>query len=75
MAWTTLDGERFRVPAARPAPDRGLAPGEFLAERRGVLVGTGEGSLELLSVQPAGRRAMAAADWGRGLAAPSGRFA
>lgn len=73
VAWTELDGERFRVLEAAPAPPSGLAPGELRPEKRTVLVGTGDGSLELRLVQPAGRRPLAAADWGRGLRAP-GRF-
>lgn len=73
MAWTVLGGERFRVLLAVPAPAAGLAPGEILADRRSVLVGTGDGSLEVLKVQPAGKRPRPAADWGRGLRG-SGRF-
>jgi len=74
VAWTELDGERFRVLAAVPRADEGLAPGEVRAGRREVVVGTGDGSLELRQVQPAGRRALGGADWGRGLRGP-GRFA
>ena len=66
MSWTTLDGERFRIALARPTDEPGLAPGEARLERRRVLVGTGSTALELLRVQPAGRKPMAAADWGRG---------
>jgi methionyl-tRNA formyltransferase len=36
-----------------------------------VLVGTATHPLELLSVQPAGKREMVAADWWRGLAEPA----
>ena len=71
MAWTELDGERFRVLLARPADASGLAPGEVRAEKRRVVVGTGSGDLELLQVQPAGRKVLAGADWGRGLKAPA----
>ncbi len=67
MSWTTLAGERFRVLLARPATSANLPPGQVSAGRREVVVGTGAGDLELLTVQPAGRRSMAAADWGRGL--------
>lgn len=66
-AWTTLDGERFRVALARPTDETGLAPGQIRVDRRAVLVGTATTALELLRVQPAGRREMAATDWGRGL--------
>ena len=73
MAWTTLrqaqgaEGERFKVALGRPTDEAGLAPGEVRAERRRVLVGTGTTALELLRVQPLGKKEMAGADWGRGL--------
>jgi len=67
VAWTELDGERFRVLHAVPAAGDDLAPAELRAGKRSVLVGTGSGPLELLQVQPAGKRPTAAADWGRGL--------
>ncbi|MCK8610835.1 methionyl-tRNA formyltransferase [Agromyces sp. C10] len=69
-AHTEVDGIRLKVleagPAASVDPPR-LAPGEVRGERRRVLVGTADGALELRRVQPAGRTAMAAADWWRGL--------
>jgi methionyl-tRNA formyltransferase len=67
VAWTELDGERLRVLRAMPAEGDDLAPAELRAGKRSVLVGTGSGPLELLQVQPAGKRPTAAADWGRGL--------
>jgi len=53
-------------PASSAGPE--LAPGE-LALVDGVVVGTGDGVLRLRTVQPAGRRAMPATDWWRGLPA------
>ena len=73
VAWTELGGERFRVLLAIPAADAGLEPGEVRSGKREVLVGTGAGTLDLRLVQPAGKRALAAVDWGRGLRGP-GRF-
>ncbi|MCC6495312.1 MAG: methionyl-tRNA formyltransferase [Propionibacteriaceae bacterium] len=73
VAWTELAGERLRVLLAVPADGEDLSPGELRAGKRSVLVGTGAGLLELLQVQPAGKRVVAAADWGRGLRGP-GRF-
>ena len=67
FAWTTLDGERLKVLLARPAKADGLAPGELRVEKRRVLAGTGDGTLELLTVQAPGKKAMAAPDWSRGL--------
>jgi methionyl-tRNA formyltransferase len=62
-AWTTWRGERLRILEAVAVDGAGLAPGA----RRDTLVGTGAGQLRLLSVQPAGRRPMAADAWGRGI--------
>ena len=53
-AWTTSDGRRLKVwRAARVGED-------------GVTAVTGDGSLQLLEVQPEGKARMAAADWARG---------
>lgn len=66
IAWTTLNDERFRVLRARAI--EGVAePGLVLVEPKTVRVGTGAGILELIEVQPAGKRVLAAADWARGL--------
>jgi methionyl-tRNA formyltransferase len=43
-----------------------LRPGELAVRDGRLLYGATSGSLELLEVQPEGRRAMAAADWNRG---------
>jgi len=66
-AFTELDGQRLKILDAAPA--RGVAPLEpgVLDLRAGrVLVGTGGDPVELVLVQPAGRRPMPAADWWRG---------
>jgi methionyl-tRNA formyltransferase len=49
-----------------------LAPGEVLVGKRAVLVGTGSTPVELGEVRPSGRKAMAAADWARGIRISSG---
>ncbi|AYG05492.1 methionyl-tRNA formyltransferase [Gryllotalpicola protaetiae] len=66
-AFVLVGGERFKIHAARLA--RGaerLAPGGFGARAGRVYLGTATHPLELLTVQPAGKKAMAAADWWRG---------
>jgi len=52
-------------PGTGEVPD--LAPGELLAARRTVFVGTGSRPLRLGEVQAPGKRLMAASDWVRGL--------
>jgi len=74
-AWTTLRGERVKLLPVAPVAgslDRELAPGELLVSKAGVLVGTGSQPVRLGMVQPAGKRAMSAADWVRGLRCASG---
>jgi methionyl-tRNA formyltransferase len=66
-AFTEIDGVRVKVLDAAPARDRArLDPGVVVAEGRRVFVGTGGAPLELLTVHPAGKKPMAAADWWRG---------
>jgi methionyl-tRNA formyltransferase len=65
VAWTTLDGEPLRlwrasalaIPATAP-------PGQVLRpEREALLVATGDGVLQLLELQAAGRRPLPAAEF------------
>ncbi|MGN6760367.1 MAG: methionyl-tRNA formyltransferase [Leifsonia sp.] len=68
-AFALLGGERFKVIAARrTSGEAPLRPGAVEARDGRVLVGTGTEPLELVTVQPAGKRAMPAADWLRGTA-------
>ena len=67
-AWTVFRGERLKIVNARPAADRtDLAPGELAAGKNNVHVGTGSHAVELLWVQPQGKKPMRAADWARGV--------
>jgi methionyl-tRNA formyltransferase len=62
-AWTTWRGRRLLVHRARARRDpAGLSPGEV----SGALVGTADGALELVVVQPEGKPAMDATAWARG---------
>jgi methionyl-tRNA formyltransferase len=73
-AWTVLGDNRVKVLAARPTESElELEPGEADASSRGLIVGTGSGSVDLIEVQPAGRRRMSGADFARGLR-PQGRL-
>ncbi len=76
MAWTSLDGESFRIISARAlgaidwATLEGteLEPGTLLTKEKRALVTCGKGTLlELKEVQPSGKQIMNAADWHRGM--------
>jgi methionyl-tRNA formyltransferase len=62
-----FDASRLKVLEATIARDvPRLPPGEFALVGKRVLVGTATEPIELLSVHPAGRKAMDAASWWRG---------
>jgi len=66
-AFTTLDGARLKIldaVIARDAPR--LAPGRLAQEGKLILVGTATDPVQLVTVHPAGRKAMNAGDWWRG---------
>ncbi|MFC9691273.1 methionyl-tRNA formyltransferase [Kribbella sp. NPDC056951] len=65
-AWTTFRGERLKVLAVS-LTDEELKPGEINATKSSVRIGTGSKAVELLTVQPQGKKPMAAADWARGI--------
>ncbi|GAA1911575.1 methionyl-tRNA formyltransferase [Microbacterium aoyamense] len=65
-AHTTIDGARLKVLAASAA-EGALAPGAIAGDGKRVLVGTATDPVVLVTVQPAGKGAMRAADWWRGL--------
>ncbi|MET1052520.1 MAG: methionyl-tRNA formyltransferase [Mycetocola sp.] len=66
-AHTTIDGSRFKILDARQAQETQLPAGRFDLIDGRVMIGTGTTALELLRVQPAGKPAMVATDWWRGL--------
>jgi methionyl-tRNA formyltransferase len=75
-AFTTLGGSSLKVLAAAIARDAPrLAAGEFTMDGRRLLVGTATDPIELLTVQPAGKKPMVAADWWRGRPVDSPRVA
>jgi methionyl-tRNA formyltransferase len=74
-AFTYLDGEVFKIWACEAEADGGRAavePGTVLKADSGLLVQTGSGALRLLTIQPAGKRAMDAAAWLQGARLPAG---
>ncbi|WP_406833238.1 methionyl-tRNA formyltransferase [Pedococcus sp. KACC 23699] len=69
-AWSTFRGERVKIaPVALTESDApvGLAPGEVVAGRREVWVGTASTPVVLGQVRPHGKKDMTAADWARGV--------
>jgi methionyl-tRNA formyltransferase len=67
-AWTTFRGERVKLGPVRPTGGASsLKPGEISVGRSGVLVGTGTGAVALGEVRAAGKKAMPADAWARGV--------
>ncbi|MFJ6684087.1 methionyl-tRNA formyltransferase [Streptomyces werraensis] len=72
-AWTTFRGERLKIVQARPVPERtDLTSGQLSAGKNNVYVGTGSYAVELLWVQPQGKKPMRGADWARGVRIAAG---
>lgn len=65
-AWTLLAGERLKVWAARPLDRTDLQPGRLDASGH-LVVGAGDGALELTHVQLRGKRRMSGTELANGL--------
>ncbi len=66
-AWTTFRGRRLKVWSARALSRTDLRSGQLAGgQLDGVVVGTGDGALELLEVQLEGRGRVGAAQWRNG---------
>jgi len=74
VAWTTLDGEPFRIHTTRAIDDFELPEGQVIRAGKQIIAGCGAGALELLMVQPAGKRAMPAMNWWNGVQADNVQF-
>jgi len=68
-AFTLVRDARLKLLEVAPHPGVQIPAGVILQRDKHVLIGTKTDALELLSVQPAGKKAMNALDWWRGLAA------
>lgn len=67
-AWTVFRGERLKLISVGLVPDRtDLAPGVLAPAKNNVYAGTGSHAVELLWVQPQGKKPMKGADWARGV--------
>ncbi|MEW2431152.1 methionyl-tRNA formyltransferase [Micromonospora sp. NPDC047644] len=71
--WTTFRDERVKLGPVVPVPDGPeLRPGELLVEKSRVLAGTATVPVRLGEVRAAGKRAMNATDWARGVRVGTG---
>ena len=64
-AWTTLKGGRYVISKSATSEEK-LPPGSISRTGDRLLVGTGDGAIEIFSLQPSGKRLMTAAEWLRG---------
>lgn len=68
-AWTTFRGERFIIHRARKSGLTAIGEnnyGTIYLDKESIHVRCGEAAVELLEVQPAGKKKMFAPDWARG---------
>jgi methionyl-tRNA formyltransferase len=65
-SWFVVPSGRFIVGRAAVRRDVALSPGELRVERGDLLLGTPDGALELVEIQPAGGRRMTGAEAVRG---------
>ena len=66
-AWCTWKNEPFKITSAVAVEDESVQPAEIVFDGQEVIVGCGNKStIQLLTVVPAGKKEMSAADWARG---------
>jgi methionyl-tRNA formyltransferase len=68
-SWTAFGEARIKLGPVTVTDREPMAPGQVLAEKKGVYVGTGSKPVRLGEVQAPGKRSMPATDWARGLRA------
>ena len=74
-AWARFGGDDVKLFGPRIFGEEASGtPGEVLKDDPALVVAAGEGALQLLEVQPAGKRRMAAVDWLRGVGDIEGSF-
>lgn len=64
-AWSTFRAAKIKIEAVRIS-DMKLSQGEIALQGKSVLVGTGNGAIELVNVKAAGKSSMSAQDWANG---------
>jgi len=69
-AWTTLDGTKFNLYRSELGPYISLAPGRLKEWKENLLLGTDEGTVNLIKVQLAGRKKMSGIEFLNGYSGP-----
>lgn len=64
-AYFEYDGKRYKIFSTKVASGKNLNPGEILTDNN-IFIGCGEEALEILEIQPEGRKRMKAEDFLRG---------
>ena len=64
-AWSTFRAMKIKIESAKVS-ELILEPGVIALQGRSVVVGTGNGAIELVKVKAAGKSAMSAQDWANG---------
>lgn len=65
-AWSNFRGEKVKIDEAKSNGAR-IEPGVLIYQEKKVLVGSGDCSVELVKVKPAGKNSMSAQSWINGL--------
>lgn len=75
-AWTSVEESTIQIHQARVVESDGIAaePSAVISSRKQIVVACGTGAIELLTIEPAGRRAMTAAAYLNGLRRPLTRL-
>jgi methionyl-tRNA formyltransferase len=73
-AWATVGGARLKLWRAREVSIGDVEPGVAVVRSDAVLLGAGDGVVELIEVQPEGRGRMSARDWMLGRRDEPARF-
>jgi len=74
-ATLVIDGEPHKILAVRPTDVAHLEPGTWVAIDGRPLAGLADGSIELVRVQPPGRKSMTGPEWVNGLQEDHGEIA
>ena len=68
-AWSVFRGERMLIHRALIHDNKltvDFAPGQVLSDKNSLVIACGEGALEVIDLQPSGKKDMKAQDWLRG---------